>query len=209
RRRDHGDRRRARRRARDRPLPPLSLARRRDRIGRRDRRAGLTVSRYHGMGRSARHRVFAVLSAVVLAVGVAAAPAAQGEPPTEPSAVVAGKKPPRCKVADDLTRFRRLNHYDRTLLDHALRFPRSYAPKVLVPVSRAKVAGTGSIRELIVKDLRAMGKAARKAGAAFAVRSAYRSYATQKATFARWQRELGYAAALRTSARAGHSEHQL
>src|SRR5690606_36094394 len=29
------------------------------------------------------------------------------------------------------------------------------------------------------------------------------------ATFARWQRELGYAAALRTSARAGHSEHQL
>lgn len=167
------------------------------------------MSRYHGMGRSARHRVFAVLSAVVLAVGVAAAPAAQGEPPTEPSAVVAGKKPPRCKVADDLTRFRRLKHYDRTLLDHALRLPRSYAPKDLVPVSRAKVAGTGSIRELIVKDLRAMGKAARKAGAAFAVRSAYRSYATQKATFARWQRELGYAAALRTSARAGHSEHQL
>ncbi len=54
-----------------------------------------------------------------------------------------------------------------------------------------------------------MAWAARAAGARFAVQSAYRSYATQKSTFAYWVRVHGYATALKESARAGHSEHQL
>ena len=52
-------------------------------------------------------------------------------------------------------------------------------------------------------------KAARAAGARLAVQSAFRSYSTQKSTFAYWSRVSGYSAALRSSARAGHSEHQL
>ena len=58
-------------------------------------------------------------------------------------------------------------------------------------------------------DLRAMASAARKAGARLAIQSAYRSYTTQKSTFAYWVRVSGYSAAIRSSARAGHSEHQL
>ena len=54
-----------------------------------------------------------------------------------------------------------------------------------------------------------MASAARLAGARFSVQSAYRSYATQKATFDYWVRVDGYAKAVKESARAGHSEHQL
>ncbi|NLF04002.1 MAG: M15 family metallopeptidase [Actinomycetales bacterium] len=148
------------------------------------------------------------MATALLAVGVAV-PAAEASAPAPASAVVVTSKLPKCRVADDLTRYRKLKHWGVTLVDHTLRLPKKYAPKDLVPVSRAKVAGSGSVRKIIVKDLRAMAKAARKAGAAFAVRSAYRSYASQKATFASWQRRLGYAGALKASARAGHSEHQL
>ena len=54
-----------------------------------------------------------------------------------------------------------------------------------------------------------MADAARAAGAPIAVASAYRSYATQKVTFQTWVNALGYAKALKVSARPGHSEHQL
>jgi D-alanyl-D-alanine carboxypeptidase len=54
-----------------------------------------------------------------------------------------------------------------------------------------------------------MVRAARGAGARLAVQSAFRSYSTQKSTFAYWSRVSGYSAALKSSARAGHSEHQL
>jgi D-alanyl-D-alanine carboxypeptidase len=65
------------------------------------------------------------------------------------------------------------------------------------------------VRKLVVADLKAMATAARAAGARLAVQSAYRSYATQRATFDYWVRLHGYAYALKESARAGHSEHQL
>ena len=41
------------------------------------------------------------------------------------------------------------------------------------------------------------------------MRSAYRSYDTQAATFEMWVRRSGYEQALKFSARPGHSEHQL
>jgi zinc D-Ala-D-Ala carboxypeptidase len=54
-----------------------------------------------------------------------------------------------------------------------------------------------------------MGDAARAAGRPIQVASAYRSYTAQVATFDHWVRVGGYQQALRTSARPGHSEHQL
>ena len=65
------------------------------------------------------------------------------------------------------------------------------------------------VRAFVIADLKAMARAARAAGARLAVQSAFRSYSTQKSTFAYWSRVSGYSAALRSSARAGHSEHQL
>jgi D-alanyl-D-alanine carboxypeptidase len=54
-----------------------------------------------------------------------------------------------------------------------------------------------------------MARDARAAGAPLQVVSAYRSYAQQAATFEYWVSVGGYQQALLTSARAGHSEHQL
>ena len=65
------------------------------------------------------------------------------------------------------------------------------------------------MRAIIIADLKAMAKAARKAGRAIAVRSAYRSYTSQKSVFAGWKARSGYKQALKYSARPGHSEHQL
>ena len=65
------------------------------------------------------------------------------------------------------------------------------------------------VRAFVIADLKAMARAARAAGARLAVQSAFRSYSTQKSTFAYWSRVSGYSAALKSSARAGHSEHQL
>jgi zinc D-Ala-D-Ala carboxypeptidase len=128
--------------------------------------------------------------------------------PLAPS-VDASSSPPACTYKDLLTPARSLSDWDHTLLDTIYRVPATYAPKDLVPVSRAGVAGSGSVRKLVVVDLAALSKAARAAGAPVAIQSAYRSYATQVSVFAGWVRKLGYAQALRGSARPGHSEHQL
>ena len=125
-------------------------------------------------------------------------------PATEPAA-----KLPACRYRDKLTRHHKTKHWRKTLLDTNLRLKRGYEPWDLVSVRRASVQGSGRVRKVIISDLRAMAEAARKAGKPFAVRSAYRSYATQVATFDSWVQRSGYQQALKFSARPGHSEHQL
>jgi LAS superfamily LD-carboxypeptidase LdcB len=143
------------------------------------------------------------LAAAVLAT--LAAGAGGGTPVREADAGVA----PRCAYADTVTRYVARSDWYRSLLDTRYRLTRSYAPVDLVPVTRSGASGRGSVRRIALADLTAMFRAARAAGAAFAVRSGYRSYTTQVSTFNRWVLEEGYAAALLGSARAGHSEHQL
>ena len=86
-----------------------------------------------------------------------------------------------------------LRSWPRSLLDTIYALPRTYAPYDLVDSSSA-----GLTRGY-----------PRAAGANLGVVSGYRSHAEQAATFQRWVEVAGYEAALRTSARAGHSEHQL
>ena len=116
---------------------------------------------------------------------------------------------PKCRVADVITKNHARSDWARSLLDTTYRLPKTYKPVGMVAVSRAGLSGGGSIRKVALTDLRAMVKASRRAGARLAVESAYRSYATQVWTFARWVHEGGIANALETSARPGHSEHQL
>ncbi len=116
---------------------------------------------------------------------------------------------PRCTYRDRLTSARSYDDWGYTLLDTIFRLPRSYAPVDLVPVRRAGIPGSGSVRRLVIRDLAAMTSAARAAHAPLAVQSAYRSYRTQVAVFATWARRLGFRQAIRGSARPGHSEHQL
>jgi zinc D-Ala-D-Ala carboxypeptidase len=117
--------------------------------------------------------------------------------------------PPACAYADVLTLHRSYADWARTLLDARYMVSRTYAPADLVPVSRAGISGSGYVRSIAIADLRTMTAAAKSAGASLAVQSAYRSYASQVSTFNYWVSVSGYAAALKASARPGHSEHQL
>ncbi len=116
---------------------------------------------------------------------------------------------PACTVKDKLTRYQKVKQWKKTLLDTNLKVKRSYKPWDLVSVSNANIAGRGKVRKLMIKDLRALAAAARKAGKPLAVRSAHRSYDYQKRLFDSYSRTYGRAQALKFSARAGHSEHQL
>ncbi len=147
--------------------------------------------------------VIAVSASGLLLTGPAAA-----ADPQVPQVSAAGS-PPACRVADAAAAFRGTADWARTVLDWTYRLPRAYVPPRLVPVSRAGLAGGGSVRSEALADLRAMAAAARAARAPLAVVSAYRSFSVQAGTFGMWSRSLGYQKALLGSARAGHSEHQL
>ena len=116
---------------------------------------------------------------------------------------------PSCHVADVPTSQLSLTAWSTSVLDTTYRLTSAYVPHDLRSTVNAGLNGGFKVRAFVIPDLKAMAKAARAAGARLAVESAYRSYGTQKATFAYWTRVSGYAGALRGSARAGHSEHQL
>jgi D-alanyl-D-alanine carboxypeptidase len=117
--------------------------------------------------------------------------------------------PPACAYADVLTSRRAAADWGTTLLDTRYMLPRSFVPGDLVGTSSAGLNAGHSVRSVIKADLAAMAAAARSAGAPFQVTSAYRSYDQQIATFRHWVSIGGMAKALLTSARPGHSEHQL
>ena len=126
-----------------------------------------------------------------------------------PAPSIASTAPPACAYKSILTPQRSLSQWQMSLLDTTYMLPSSYHPGDLVSTSTAGLNGGYSVRKLVVADLKAMAAAARSAHAPLAVQSAFRSYATQASTFAYWVKVDGSAKALATSARAGHSEHQL
>jgi zinc D-Ala-D-Ala carboxypeptidase len=152
--------------------------------------------------RRPRGRLAVLLTGVALATAVIA-----GSSVTVVSA--AAPPLPACSVGDKLTKYRALSDYHRSILDSYYRLSSTYKPTTLVSTSNAGLNGGYKVRKGIVKDLKLMAAAARKASARFSVQSAYRSYSTQKSTFAYWVKVHGYAVALKESARPGHSEHQL
>lgn len=117
---------------------------------------------------------------------------------------------PACTYKDRPTALSSPDDWPYTLLDTLYKLPPSYAPDDLIPVTEAGV-GTDAmkIRELVLPDLQALLAEAEAAGVALEVQSAYRSYEYQASTFASWVAQDGLEAALRSSARPGHSEHQL
>lgn len=96
-----------------------------------------------------------------------------------------------------------------SVLDTIFTLPKSYAPGDLTDTEKAGLNGGYLIRSVALADLKAMVAAAKADGANLAVQSAYRSYQGQVLTFDGWVSQVGRAEALRTSARPGHSEHQL
>lgn len=157
----------------------------------------------HHFDHRRRTAVAILLAGLLLALSPSAAGALTGSPPAvrTPSGGVI--------VKDILTKHRRYADWHLSLLDPIYRLPSAYAPGDLVGVGLAGIAGSGSIRRFVITDLRAMDRAARAAGIRLRVVSAYRSFARQQAVFDYWVATSGYSAAVRHSARAGHSEHQL
>src|SRR5918995_1256324 len=118
-------------------------------------------------------------------------------------------QPPACRYDDILTSRRSYSKHAVTLLDTIYRVGSSYAPSDLRDTGNYALNSGYQVRSIVGPDLAAIAKAARAAGAPIQVVSGYRSYEQQKATFAHWVRVGGYQQALLTSARPGHSEHQL
>lgn len=116
---------------------------------------------------------------------------------------------PTCNYLDLPTARPSYADWATTVLDTVFQLPSGYAPKDLVDTAQAGLNGSYYIRTIAVSDLKAMVDAAAAAGAHLAVQSAYRSYTGQVLTFNGWVRSVGYSEALKTSARPGHSEHQL
>ena len=96
-----------------------------------------------------------------------------------------------------------------TVLDTVFRLPAGWRPPDLVPARRAGFDDDRSVRAAVVPDLEALLRDAKVAGHALELQSAFRSFTYQARTFESWVRLEGREAALATSARAGHSEHQL
>lgn len=116
---------------------------------------------------------------------------------------------PACAIADVPAIHAEPSDWARTMLDTTYTLDASYRPTDLVSVSRAGIGGAGSVRSLVIDDLKALAGAARKAGVTLVVNSAYRSYEDQTITFGDLTKSLGADAARATAARPGHSEHQL
>jgi D-alanyl-D-alanine carboxypeptidase len=116
---------------------------------------------------------------------------------------------PACAYLDLPTARPGLDAWATTVLDTLYALPSSYVPPDLVDTSQAGLNGGHLIRSVAVADLAAMVAAAGADGARLAVQSSYRSYISQVLTFNGWVHQVGPDAALRVSARPGHSEHQL
>lgn len=139
-------------------------------------------------------------------------PTAQPATPTPtvtPPPASADYSRPGGMYVDVLTAYRSYGDWYRSLLDTIFMLPADYFPGDLVDTSAAGLNGGYPVRSFVVADLRALADAARANGTPVAVVSGFRSHAQQQSTFDHWVRVGGYDQALRTSARPGHSEHQL
>lgn len=100
---------------------------------------------------------------------------------------VLGESMPLCPAYDDIpTRHPAYTDWYRTLLDTIYRLPLSYKPPGLADTSRAGFSSGHLVRHRLIDDLRALGMAARAAGAPLDIQSAFRSSAAQAASFNYW-----------------------
>lgn len=123
------------------------------------------------------------------------------------SPVSAADAPP-CRAGDEVVPYDG-GRWSQVVIDTYWRLANAYAPNDLVSVRLAHVAGRGRVRGFVIGDLAAMAADARANGIPLIVQSAYRSYGAQASTFREWVRKIGLTRATLSSAKAGHSEHQL
>jgi zinc D-Ala-D-Ala carboxypeptidase len=116
---------------------------------------------------------------------------------------------PACRYDDVLTTHQGYDDWQLTLLDTIYKLPKSYAPTDLVSAGEAGLSPDYKLRSLVLASLAALIQAAKDAGIDLQLQSAYRSYSYQATVFQGWVNKQGEEAARQSSARPGHSEHQL
>ena len=116
---------------------------------------------------------------------------------------------PSCDYKSLPTTHQGYEAWQRTLLDPLYKLTETYAPPDLISTTQIAEVADKQIRSIMAEDLKALLDGAEQNGTPLDVQSAYRSYAYQESTFKYWVDLEGEAAALKSSARAGHSEHQL
>lgn len=121
-----------------------------------------------------------------------------------------------CRIGDEVALGYEPARWKETLVDTYFALPIGYVPDDLVDlstylgeVSRFAAAPGLELREEAARHLGGLFEDAEGAGVYLEVVSAYRSFDYQRQTFDHWVVTDGYDLAIRTSARAGHSEHQL
>lgn len=132
----------------------------------------------------------------------------------EDNEVVPAEPLPACTYENRPARLVGYDQWQLTVLDTVFALPESYEPPDLVAAAGAFPEGSSGggdyrVRAVMIPDLTALLAAAADAGIELALQSAYRSYAYQAQTHQYWVDLNGREAALATSARPGHSEHQL
>src|SRR5262245_3942442 len=123
----------------------------------------------------------ALALATVAFAGTAAAPPASR----------AAEPLPACTTADDPAPFRDYPQWRSTFVDTQYRVARAYVPPNLVSTAKAGTNGGFQVRRLVIEDLRALVKAARRAGITIRVESAYRSFARQRDLYEHYVDLLG------------------
>lgn len=171
--------------------------------------------------------VIAVVLAFVVLLAVAAdvfsddAPVAPDVTPTETATTDPGTAPPASTAAGSSIAATATPTAgpDGTVLvacgdilapvDKQHRLPANCVPPDLQQLPAEASSGFQSMRAEARTALLEMFAAAKQSGFSLYVNSSYRDYATQAATYNFWVQQNGKEYADRTSAKAGHSEHQL
>lgn len=117
--------------------------------------------------------------------------------------------PPSCSYDDRPTPSAETDEWRFALVDTSYRVPADFMPSDLVSLRLAGFDDDRTLRKAAVDDLRELLRTAEAEGLNYELQSAFRSYGYQEQVFEGWVRSLGRERALSTSARPGHSEHQL
>jgi D-alanyl-D-alanine carboxypeptidase len=118
--------------------------------------------------------------------------------------------PVECSTGDDPVEGDPATDWATIVVDPGRKLDADFVPPDLVPASDAGFDnGEDLVRALTIPDLTALGQAAEANGTPLVVASAYRSYEYQQLLFDNSVDAEGRETALASTARPGHSEHQL
>ena len=150
-----------------------------------------------------RHIATLLLAAFLFAASGSAIGAAPARAADEPTPL------PPCTTADDSAPFGEYPQWRSTFLDTQYRVSRRYVPPNLVSTDEAGTTAGYRVRRLVIDDLGALVRAARRAGITIRLESAYRSFRHQRRLYEHYVELLGPEKGALRAARPGHSEHQL